>query len=237
MAAILLILRPQPGADATAARALENGLEAHVAPLFTIRPVDWDPDVPVDVDSVMLTSASAARQAGPQLTRFITLPCYAVGEATGAVAERAGFSEIRTGPADGVALLEMAARQGIRQPLHLCGKDHIPLEHPRLTIIRRIVYAADPVARLPAEAIEALGGGALALLHSPRAAGLFASLVDQAGLDRASIRIAAISEAAAEAAGRGWKSTHSAAAPRDDALLELAAKLCKNEVVDTGKAE
>ena len=234
MAAILLIVRPQPGADATAARALESGLGVCVAPLFAIRALDWDPEVPVDVDCVMLTSANAAREAGPQLTRFITLPCYVVGEATGAAAELAGFAEIRTGPADGAALVEMAARDGIRRPLHLCGKNHIPLEHPRLTIVTRIVYAADAVAALPAPAIEALRGGALPLLHSPRSAELFGELADTAGLDRSTISIAAISEAAAIAAGSGWKSIHIAAAPREEALLELAAKLCKTGGQDMG---
>lgn len=198
-----------------------------MAPLFTIRSLEWDPDAPLDVDAVILTSASAARQAGPRLSGFITLPCYAVGEATAAAAEQAGFSEIRTGPADGAALLEMAARDGIRHPLHLCGQDHIPLEHPRLSIVRRLVYAVDPVDRLSPEAITALGDAALPLLHSPRAAALFAALADAAGLDRASIPLAAISEPAAAAAGSGWRSVHSASAPRDDALLELAAKLCK----------
>ena len=208
-----------------------------MAPLFAVRSLDWDPDVPVDVDAVMLTSANGARQAGPQLTRFITLPCYAVGETTAAAAERAGFSEIRTGPADGAALVEMAAQEGIRQPLHLCGEDHIPLDHCRLKIVRKIVYAADAVERLPADALDALRGGALPLLHSPRAAALFAALADQAGLDRTGVRIAAISEAAAAAAGGGWESVHHASAPRDDALLELAAKLCKTEGQDTGTGE
>src|SRR3546814_10200304 len=50
--------------------------------------------------------------------------------------------------------------------LHLCGRDHIPLSHPRLSIARRIVYASEPAARLPAEAKAALRTGAHALLHS-----------------------------------------------------------------------
>ncbi|MEA3064722.1 MAG: hypothetical protein QOJ27_1168, partial [Sphingomonadales bacterium] len=44
---------------------------------------------------------------------------------------------------------------------------------------------------------------------------------------KGSIRVAAISAAAAEAAGEGWAAKAVAAAPRDQALLELAAKLCK----------
>ena len=67
---------------------------------------------------------------------------------------------------------------------------------------------------------------ALVLLHSPRAAARFAVL---AGNRRGAIRIAAISAETAAVAGAGWRSVDVAAAPRDQALLELAAKLCQTE--------
>jgi uroporphyrinogen-III synthase len=123
----------------------------------------------------------------------------------------------------------MAAGDGIRCALHLCGRDHLPLPNPRLTLVRRLVYAADQVAALPKEGTEAIAAGALVLLHSPRASKTFASLVDAAGLQRGSIAIAALGEAVLRAAGPGWRSAAAAGAPRDEALLELAAKLCKTE--------
>ena len=203
------------------------GLEAHVAPLFMIGPMDWEPPDPTEVDAVVLTSANAARYAGPAAGGFLDARCYVVGETTAAAAKEAGFTNPRTGPSDGAALIEIAAGDGVRRALHLCGRDHIPLQHPRLTLIRRTVYAAEPAADLPQGAVDALGEGAIALLHSPRAATAFASLVDAAGLERLSIRIVAISPAAIAAAGAGWKRAESVAAPRDEALLELAAKLCQ----------
>ena len=81
--------------------------------------------------------------------------------------------------------------------------------------------------RFPPMRDAALTGGALVLLHSPRAARLFAELVDGAELARDAVRIAAISPAALAAAGPGWRLAAAAARPRDDALLELAAKLCQ----------
>jgi uroporphyrinogen-III synthase len=63
----------------------------------------------------------------------------------------------------------------------------------------------------------------LALLHSPRAAVLFAGLAG----DKSRIRIAAISAKTARAAGEGWQSVAVAPRPRDQALLELAAELCQ----------
>ena len=102
--------------------------------------------------------------------------------------------------------------------LHLCGIDHIALPG----VERRIVYAADAADALPEAASGALAADAVALIHSPRAAAVFAGLVD----DRARIRLALISPAAAAAAGAGWAEMAVAARPRDEALLEVAAKLC-----------
>ena len=227
----LLILRPQPGGDATAARAREMGLVCLVAPLFTVRPLDWEPPDPAEVEAVLITSANAARHAGPAIGAFVDLPCYAVGPASALAAREAGFAQVRTGPSDGAALVEIASGDGIARALHLCGTDHEALRHPRLELVERAVYAAEAVATLPAEAVEAIREGALVLLHSPRAAATFAALADAAGLDRSEIAIAAISPAALAAAGEGWKSAESADAPRNEALLELAAKLCQTRAL------
>lgn len=214
----ILLLRPEPNASAAAARAL--GLDPVAAPLFTIRPLAWTPPDPADFDAVLLTSAHAARRAGAGLTSFLHLPCRAVGEATAAAARIAGFSDVQAGAGDGAAALAELSGQRV---LHPCGREHVALPG----VERRIVYAAEAATELPGAAAEALRAGALALVHSPRAAALLAALVDEAGLDRAGIRIAAISPAAAEAAGSGWAQVAAASAPRDAALLELAAELCE----------
>jgi uroporphyrinogen-III synthase len=214
----ILVLRPQPGADETAARARALGLEPVVAPLFSVRPLDWTPPDPAGFDAVMLTSASAARQAATGLISFLSSPCYAVGEATAAAAAEAGFSDIRVGADDGKTLLLMMAEDEVRTAFHACGQDHLALGHPDVAITRVPVYAAEAAGRLPVPA-----EGMLALLHSPRAAALFAGLAG----DRARIRIAAISAKTARAAGEGWQSVSVSSRPRDQALLELAVQLCQ----------
>ncbi len=214
----LLVLRPQPGADETAARARALGLDPVVAPLFSVRPLPWTPPDPGEFDAVMLTSASAARQATTGLAAFRDLPCYAVGDATAAAAEEAGFGDVRVGPDDGKSLLLMMAEDEVRRVFHPCGQDHIAIGHPDLAITRIPVYAAEAADRLPVAAEDML-----ALLHSPRAAALFAGLAG----DRTRIRIAAISLKTARAAGEGWQSVSVAPRPRDQALLELAAELCQ----------
>jgi uroporphyrinogen-III synthase len=77
-----------------------------------------------------------------------------------------------------------------------------------------------------------LEGPAVAMVHSPRVAARFAQLAG----DKGAIALAAISAAAAEAAGEGWRSKAVAAAPRDEALLELAAKLCNTGGEGIGKS-
>jgi len=221
----VLVLRPEPGAAATAARALSLGLDPVVAPLFTVRSLPWTPpDGPFD--ALVLTSANAVRHAGmTSLAPFAKLPCYAVGEATAEAARAAGIGDIRIGPSDGAALAQQMAADGIARAVHPCGADHVPLSTADLKVIDVPVYAAEPVEALPETAAEALrAGGAVALLHSPRAAALFARL---AAPYAARTRIAAISANARAAAGAGWAAAAVAARPRDDALLELGAKLCQ----------
>lgn len=222
----LLVLRPQPGAAATIARAAALGLEAIAAPLFTLAPLAWAPPDPAAHDALMLTSANAVRHGGPAIAAYRALPVYAVGAATGAAATTAGFGDVRIGDGDAAALLARMAAEGVRRPLHLAGREHRDIAHPALTITRSIVYAADPVGALPVAAREALDRGAVALLHSPRAAALFARLLGDAGLSRAHVAAAAISAATGRAAGEGWRALLVAERPDDDALLAIAASLC-----------
>jgi uroporphyrinogen-III synthase len=63
---------------------------------------------------------------------------------------------------------------------------------------------------------------AVVLLHSVRAASRLDALAD---IDRATVRLAAISDAVAEAAGENWGQCAIAAAPDDAALVALAARL------------
>ena len=81
-----------------------------------------------------------------------------------------------------------------------------------------IVYRSIEVPAANTDAVD----GTVALIHSPRAGRRLAELIE----DRSSIAIAAISSAAAEAAGTGWETVEAAEDPTDDALLALAERLC-----------
>lgn len=178
--------------------------------------------------AVMLTSAAAARLAGPALGALVDRPCHVVGAATAAAARAAGFAAIVTAGPDAEALLADAAARGVTDLLHLSGREHRHAAHDGIRITRRIVYAAEAVDRMPPAALDALAGGATALLHSPRAARLFRALVETAGLSRTDIALAVFSPAVAAAAGDGWRAVAIADRPDDASLLAAAGLPCDN---------
>lgn len=218
----VLIVRPQPGADETAARAQARGLEPVVAPLFTARALPWTPPVPADFDAILFTSANAPRLGGPALAAFRDKPCYAVGEATAMAAAAVGFGHVRTGPSDGAAVVQMMARDGVTRAFHPTAEDVSPLPAIGVSLEQIAVYASVPDERLSDVAVAAIHAGAIVLLHSPRSAEIFGERI---GERRAQTRIAAISDAAAAAAGSGWAGVGVALEPRDEALLSAASEL------------
>ena len=222
----LLVLRPRPGAEETAARAATMGFDPVVAPLFRIEPIAWEPPDPAAFEAVLFTSASAPRCAGSGLARYGRLPAYVVGERTGRAAREAGFDRVIVGSSDGNAIAAMMAKDGIRHALHLSGEEVARFEPGPVTFDRRAVYRAVPDDETVPRISEALGDGALALVHSPRAAARLRGVAIACAADRSAVTVAAISQAAACAAGDGWRMVAVADAPRDEALLELAQKLC-----------
>jgi uroporphyrinogen-III synthase len=216
----LIVLRPEPGAAATVERAQALGLEAVAMPLFRIVPLEWQSPEPGGFDALLLTSANALRHGGEGLQRLRGLKTYAVGEATAEAARDAGFDIAATGDS-GVERL-LGSLEADRRLLHLCGEDRTELD-------ARQAITAVPVYR--AEALDAPAGfdsvaGSTAAVHSPRAARRLRQLAEERGVDREQVRVAAISPAAAEAAGAGWQCCEAAEAPSDEALLALAARLC-----------
>lgn len=214
----LAVLRPEPGNSATAARAEALGLTVIRLPLFAVRPVAWtapDPDIH---DALILTSANTIRHGGEALRSMLALPVLAVGERTATMARSAGFDVMAAGAADVAALLTLAEARGIRRALFVGGRDRIPV-NSGVIAAAITVYASDALALAPGE-IEALDG-AVALLHSARAAHRLGELV----ADRSRIRLAALSDAILDAAGAGWAGGLAATAPDDGMLLGVARML------------
>jgi uroporphyrinogen-III synthase len=213
------VLRPQPGASITVERARKRGLDALAIPLFQIEPVDWKAPEASSFDALLITSANALRCGGEQLHGLRGLPVHAVGQATADAAREAGFDVASTGDA-GVARLLGSLRPELKL-LHLCGEHRRTANSARQSITPVATYRAKEI---PADLRPATG--TVALIHSPRAGARFGQLIDEAGIDRKFIAIAAISKAAADSAGEGWQAVEAAENPDEDALLALAARLC-----------
>jgi uroporphyrinogen-III synthase len=226
----LIIVRPEPGNAATSANARERGLEVHSFPLFETAAVSWDAPDPGRYVGVIMTSANAARLAGPDLQRYVHLPLYAVGDVTGDAAREAGFVSIVSGDGDVERLLGKIATLGLHRILHLAGADYHEFAPHGVEVERCTVYASNPTTPSP-ELITALKIGGVAMLHSARAARQFAEIIDAHAVDRSAIALAAISKNAAEAAGTGWRIVKIAVRPRDASLLDMAVTLCQNDEI------
>lgn len=212
----LLVLRPEPGNQASVERARAMGLEPVACPLFAVAPVEWTAPDSRNFDFILFTSANALRHGGEELARLTALEALAVGPATADAARAAGFGVVMTGD-DGVEAL-LDSLPGSKRLLHLAGADHRHASN-RHAIETVVVYRSVAIA---ARVIPL--GRLVALVHSPRAGARFARLAP----DRAGTTIAAISPAAAAACGAGWATVEIADQPSDRALLALAARLCQD---------
>ena len=212
----VVVLRPEPGASETAARARQLGLEPIRVPLFEVEPIAWEAPNPAGFDALLLTSANAIRYAGERLSGLRTLPVHAVGEATAQTAREAGFDVASVGEARVDTLLD--SLDPPLRLLHLCGEDRREPQAARQTITSLVVYRSKDRADVDVSGAQ----GAIVLIHSPRAGRRFAELSGERG----STSIAAISANAADAAGDGWGRVEIAEQPNDHALLALAARLC-----------
>ena len=215
----LLVTRPLPGGEATALRLHEAGHEAVMAPLMAAEALAWQPP-PALPQAIMLTSAFAARLAGPDACR--TLPTWVVGAATAHAARQAGFTDVRDGGGSAQVLLDRMAVAGVAAVLHLCGEDRTPVIVPAgLQVATRVVYRAilQPLVALPA--VDWV------LLYSARTAGHFADECDRLGVDRSSFCIAGLSAGIIAEAGPGWRATIAAPEPSEDALLAAIGATCQ----------
>jgi uroporphyrinogen-III synthase len=219
----LVILRPEPGASATADAARRLGLEPILIPLFQIEPVAWTAPDPSNFDGLLLTSANAVRAGGRELRKYLKLPVHAVGGATAAAARGEGF-QVETVGSGGVESLLASLPPNLKL-LHLGGADRREPKSPAQTISVVSVYRSTPLP-LP-ENFRAVEGAVVAV-HSPRAGARLAELARDSGLELKSTLIAAISAETATAVGGGWQQVEAASEPNERALLALAARLCQN---------
>ena len=117
----LLVTRPEPEGEETAARLRARGHEVLVAPLLRIEAAA-DAELGAGPWSgIVMTSRNAARAIGqhPRFAELRGLPVFAVGRRTAEAARAVGFSDVLSadGDADDLVRMILARRAAIGGPL------------------------------------------------------------------------------------------------------------------------
>ncbi|WP_027283419.1 uroporphyrinogen-III synthase [Rubritepida flocculans] len=223
----VLVTRPEPGAQETAARLAAMGWGAVLAPALILAPRPFAP--PPRAQALLLPSRAAARALPP-----LPLPVLAVGPGTAEAARAQGFAQVEAAGGDGASLAAHCAARldPAAGPLLLAVGQGYSLElAARLRaagfrVIRRVVYAAREAEALPPAARAALQGSETshALFFSPRSAACSVRLIREAGLGgqaRGMTALAISPRVAAVLAELPWKAIRVAPRPDQDHLLEL----------------
>lgn len=230
----VLLTRPKPDAERTAAALRAAGHEVVLAPLLRI---EMASDAELGTGpwaAIVVTSANAARAIAFH-NRYYELrpvPVFAVGERTAQTMRTAGFSNIKSsadGNVDDLAklVLEHVAPGG--KLLYLAGAERsgdLAGALPGLVVRTAVIYSAVAVATLPAVAAETLRSGVDAVLHfSRRSADIYVRTTRAAGLAdtalRAPIHCCLSAQVAEPLRDAGAAEVRVAAQPNETALLEL----------------
>src|ERR1700736_5188521 len=105
---VVLVTRPQPDDEATAAALRARDFEVLKAPMLRFEPVAFQDDTDAAYGAVIVNSANALRGIEPHLenSRLLALPLFAVGERTADAARDAGFEKVISADGDAAGLRE-----------------------------------------------------------------------------------------------------------------------------------
>lgn len=231
----LIVTRPEPDGERTAALLRARGHEVLVVPLLRI---DWIADADFGDGpwaAVVFTSANAVRAIAMhrRFRAVAALPAYAVGGRTRAAAVAAGFADVSSadGDIDDLVRLIAAAHPGATLPLlYIAGSARAgdlaaALRCHGVQVETVILYRMVAAPDLTAEARVALATWRVdAVLHySARSAAAFLAAVATAGMEESvsPIRHLCLSpQVAAPLVAAGLGKVEVAAEPNEAALLE-----------------
>jgi uroporphyrinogen-III synthase len=190
----VLVTRPLPDGERTAATLRARGYDVLLAPLMVVRPVPAD--LSGEWAAVIITSAHAVRVLNPQqLVRLAKLPLYAVGERSAEAAREAGFKEVHSADADADALIRLICERARHSGslLYLAGEDRaadIEAELDKRGIkARTVVIYKNITSGFSPELIAALRSGTVdTVLHfSRRSAENYINGATEAGVRAAAL--------------------------------------------------
>ena len=235
----VLVTRPQPDDEATAAGLRARGFEVLQAPMLRFEPVTFSDDEDMRYGAVIVTSANALRGLAPHLaaSRLLKLPLFAVGENTAAAARSIGFENVISAKGDAIGLRDLvlasvkAKELKKSSPLlYLAGADLArdlagELGERGFTVVTQTTYRMSPVPSLPRETCEAFVANRVeAVLHySRRSARAFLDAARTGGVEISALAIPQCCISAAVASvvrDAGAAQVMVAASPDEKALFE-----------------
>jgi len=241
----VLVTRPHPDDEATAAALRAKGFEVMLAPMLRFEPVAFHDDGDSRYGAVIVTSANALRGIAPHLqdsrlqgSRLLKLPLFAVGEHTASAAHRAGFDNVIPANGDAASLrdsvLASVKAKELKKAsplLYLAGADLArdlagELDERGFTVVTRTTYRMIPVSSLPREACEAFAASGIeAVLHySRRSARAFLDAARAGGVEISALAIPQCCISAAVASvvrDAGAAQVMAAASSDENALFEV----------------
>ncbi len=234
----LLVTRPEPDCERTAALLRERGHEVLQQALLRIEPVVDAEFGPGPWAAVLFTSANAVRAVAAhcRLSELAGLPAYTVGERTRSAAAAAGFAPVMSadGDVDALARLIAARPPAAGRSLLYCAGEELAgdlaggLAARGLRVETVCVYRAAVVADLAPDVRAAFAGHAIdAVLHySARTAGAFVAAATAAGIRDLSIQprhLCLSAQVAAPLVAAGAAAVDVASEPNEQALFALIA--------------
>lgn len=236
---LVLVTRPPPDNETTAASLRARGYGALLAPMLRYEPAGFIDDPDTRYGGVIVSSANAIRALDGRsgIAALLKLPLYAVGKHTAEAARAAGFRNVVTADGDAPALREtilagMRAKMFKKSAplLYLAGADLArdlsgELAAHGIEVVTKTTYRMTPVLNFPAGIRDALAAGRIeAVLHySRRSAQAFFAATRTAGIEITALAIVqcCLSDAvAAEAREAGAARVAVARKPDESALFE-----------------
>src|SRR5882757_52756 len=236
----VLVTRPQPDDETTAASLRARGFEVLLAPMLRFEPVAFHDDEEARYGAVIVTSANALRGSAPHLkaSRLLELPLFTVGEHTAEAARRAGFNKVISADGDAGTLRDLvlasAKTKALKKTsplLYLAGADLArdlagQLGERGFTVVTQTTYRMVAVPSLPREACDAFAAHRIeAVLHySRRSARAFLEAARAGGVEISALAIPQCCISAGVASvvrDAGAAQVMAAASPDEIALFEV----------------
>ncbi len=235
----VLVTRPHPDDETTAAALRARGFEVLRAPMLRFEAVPFGDDEDADYGAVIVTSANALRAIASKLagSRLLKLPLFAVGEHTATTARDAGFAQVITVRGDASALRDLVQTSVKSKQLkkagtllYLAGADLArdlagELGEKGFTVVTHTTYRMVPATGLPREICDAFVAHQVeAVLHySRRSARAFLEAARSGGVEISALALPQCCISAAVAAvlrDAGATQVTAAAQADENALFE-----------------